>query len=193
MSRKEYCFGFGILVGILVLLGGYTLLWASSGGSGGFSREVFWQMVSFVFLIVLLTYVLKKPLRSFLLKRREEIQNSLEQAAQKEEKSTVHFAEWEMKMNDLSKEITDLHRKISQGGEVERQKIVARAMDESERIKKQTQLIAEQEIKKARIALKKEVVDLSLDLAEKILRKTTQPQDQERLVKDYIGKVRELR
>jgi F-type H+-transporting ATPase subunit b len=193
MSRPEHRFGFGTLAGLSFFFGTHKIIWAASAGSGGFPREVFWQIVSFTLLVMLLGYVLKKPLRSFLMKRREEIKSSLEQAAQKEEKAGIDFGEWEAKMQALTKEIGELHERISQEGETERQRMTARAMDESERIKKQAQLVGQQEIKKARATLRKEVVGLSIELAETILRETTQLQDQERLVKDYIEKVRELR
>ena len=167
-------------------------LWAS-GGESRISGEVFWQVVSFVLLVILLGYVLKKPVRFFLMKRREDVKNSLEQSAKKEEESRKNSENWEKKLNSLSQEIADLHNKIYQEGEAERQRIIEKALEEGDRIRKQAQVIAEQEVKKARSALRKEMVDLSVEMAERLLKESTQPQDQERLVREYIGKMRELR
>jgi F-type H+-transporting ATPase subunit b len=167
-------------------------LWAAEG-KGGFSGEVFWQIISFIFLAIFLGYVLKKPLRSFLVKRREEIKNSLDQASKKENEAQRLLAEWEEKLNSLSREIADLHQSISREGEEERQRIVERALAEGERIGKQAQIIAEQEVKKARALLKKEMVDLSLEMAEKLLKGKIQSRDQERLVREYLGKMKEIR
>jgi F-type H+-transporting ATPase subunit b len=167
-------------------------LWASEGGSR-ISGEVFWQVVSFVLLVILLAYVMKKPVRFFLIKRREDIKNSLEQSAKKEEESRKNSEDWEKKIISLSQEIADLHKKISEEGEAERQRIIEKAVEEGDRIRKQAQVIAEQEVKKARSALRKEMVDLSVELAERLLKECTQPQDQERLVREYLGKMRELR
>jgi F-type H+-transporting ATPase subunit b len=191
MSRISLHFRFAVL-GIFSQALSVNDLWASGGGSG-ISGEVFWQIVSFVLLVILLAYVLKKPVRVFLMKRQEDIKNSLEQSAKKEEESRNHLENWEMKLNSLSQEIANLHKKISQEGEVERQRIIERALEEGERIRKQAQVVAEQEVKKARSALRREMVDLSVELAEKLLKEATQPQDQERLVREYIGKMRELR
>ncbi len=143
--------------------------------------------------VILLAYVLKKPVRVFLMKRQEDIKNYLDQSAKKEEESRKNSESWERKLNSLSQEIAELHQKISQEGEVERQRIIEKALEEGDRIRKQAQLVAEQEVKKARSALRKEMVDLSVELAEKLLKESTQPQDQERLVREYIGKMRELR
>ncbi len=167
-------------------------LWASSSGNG-IPGEVFWQLISFILLVLLLVYALKKPIRTLLIKRREEVKTSLEQAAQKEGVGKQNFQEWEAKINSLSQQIQELHQSISREGQTERHKIVERAKEEGERIQKQAQIVADQEIKRARFALKKEMADLAVELAEKLLKETAQATDQERLVKEYIGKMRELR
>jgi F-type H+-transporting ATPase subunit b len=57
------------------------------------------------------------------------------------------------------------------------------------KIKKQAKLAAEQEVKKAKIELQKEVASLAVKMAEEILTKEIKPEDQKRLVKDYIEKL----
>jgi F-type H+-transporting ATPase subunit b len=191
MSRISLRLSF-IVFGLFLQVLPVNNLWASEGG-GRISGEVFWQVVSFVLLVILLAYVMKKPVRLFLIKRREDIKNSLEQSAKKEEESRKNSEDWEKKIISLSQEIADLHKKISEEGEAERQRIIEKAVEEGDRIRKQAQVIAEQEVKKARSALRKEMVDLSVELAERLLKECTQPQDQERLVREYLGKMRELR
>ncbi len=167
-------------------------LWAAGGG-GGFSGEVVWQIIAFLLLGFFLAKMLKKPLGVFLAKRRDEIRGSLDQASKKESEAQKVFGEWEKKLEAMSQEIRDLHETIRGEGEEERQKIVERTQEEGERVRKQAQIIAEHEVKKARMALKKEMVDLSLEMAEKLLKEKIRPQDQERLVHEYIGRMREIR
>lgn len=167
-------------------------LWAA-GGAGGFSMEVVWQIIAFGLLAFFLVKILKKPMGAFLVKRRDEIRGSLDQASKKANEAQKIFGEWEKKLEALSQEVRDLHETIRKEGEEERRKIIERAHEEGERVRKQAQIIAEHEVKKARVALKKEMVDLSLEMAEKLLKEKIQPQDQERLVREYIGKMRELR
>jgi len=181
------------ILGILLLPFSAKDLWAAVGGGGGITGEVFWQLISFVLILILLINLLKKPVRAFLTKRQEGIKSTLEQASKKEEESGIYFEEWEKKLNLLTQEVTELQQKINREGEAERKRIIERAKDEGDRIIKQAQLVAEQEVKKGRAVLKKEMVDLSVELAENLLKEAAQPRDQERLVKDYIEKVRELR
>jgi F-type H+-transporting ATPase subunit b len=167
-------------------------LWAAGGG-GGFSGEVIWQIFAFLLLGFFLAKMLKKPLGAFLAKRREEIRSSLDQASKKESEAQKLLGDWEKKLEALSQEVRDLQETIRREGEEERKRIIERAEEEGERVRKQAQIIAEHEVKKARMALKKEMVDLSLELTEKLLKEKIQPQDQERLVHEYIGKMREVR
>jgi len=183
-----------ILVLALAALAGAADLWAAGGGEkGGFSSEVIWQIISFVLLIVLLSRFVKKPLAAFLSGRQAEVQNAIEQSARKKEEAEALLSEWQRKVDSLGREIQDLHERIRAEGEAEQKKIVSRAQEEGERIRQQAGVIAEQELTKVRAALKKEMVDLSVELAEKLLKEAIQPQDQERLIQEYIGKVRELR
>ena len=178
--------------GILAQALGVKNLWAAGSG-GGISGEVFWQIISFILLAILLIRFLKKPVLSFLGQRQEQIKNSLERAARKETESQTQLEVWEKKLSVLSQEIADLHQRISREGEMERKRIIEHALEEGDRIRKQALIVAEQEVKKARAALKKEMVDLSLELAEKLLQEATHSKDQERLVKEFIGKMGEIR
>jgi F-type H+-transporting ATPase subunit b len=179
-----------VLSGILLLAFSADDLWANTGGIGG---EIFWQIISFVLLLLLLAYALKNPVQTFLRKRQGEIKNSLDESARKEKEAQIDFENWQEKLNSLRQEIDDLHRKISLEGEVERKRITERAAEEGDRIRKQAQMVAEREIRKAQATLRMEMVDLSIKLAERILQELTQSQDQERLVREYIGKMREFR
>ena len=188
MKKITLCFW----LGILALFSSARTLWASEGG-GGFSFNVIWQAIAFILLVVFLVKVLKKPLSALLAKRKEEIRNSLDLATKKEGEAKRILADWEKKLEQMAQEIAELQQTIKREGEAERQRIIDRAKEEGERIQKQTQVIAEQEVKKARASLKKEMVDLSVELAENLLKEAIQPKDQERLVKEYIGKMKEIR
>ena len=181
-----------ILVFSLTMLAGTADLWASGGEKGEFSSAVIWQIIAFVLLIVILSRFAKKPLASFLSRRQAEVQSAIEQSARKKEEAEVLLSEWQRKVNSLNQEVEELHQRIRAEGEAEQKKIVSRAKEEGERIRQQAGVITEQEVPKARAALKKEMVDLSVALAEKLLKEAIKPQDQERLIREYIGKVREL-
>ncbi len=154
--------------------------------SSGFPMEVIWQSIGFIILLIILIKFLKKPISSALKKRREEIKQSFDQLMQRKEEMEANIAEWEKKINSLSQEIAKLHQQITAEGEAERERIIAHAQQEGEHIKKQAHIVAEQELIKAIMALKKETVDLATAMAQDLLKNVLQPSDQERLVKEFI-------
>ena len=181
-----------VLVFSLPVMAGTADLWASGGEKGGFSSAVIWQIIAFVLLIILLSRFIKKPLASFLSHRQEEVKSAMEQSARKKEEAEALLSEWQRKVDSLNQEVRELHQRIRDDGEAEQKKIVSRAREEGERIRQQAGVIAEQELAKAKAGLKREMVDLSVELAEKLLKGAIKSQDQERLIQEYIGKVREL-
>ena len=181
-----------VLVFSLPVMAGTADLWASGGEKGEFSSAVIWQIIAFVLLIILLSRFIKKPLASFLSHRQEEVKSAMEQSARKKEEAEALLSEWQRKVDSLNQEVRELHQRIRDDGEAEQKKIVSRAREEGERIRQQAGVIAEQELAKAKAGLKREMVDLSVELAEKLLKEAIKPQDQERLIQEYIGKVREL-
>lgn len=154
--------------------------------SSEFPTEVIWQSLGFIILLILLVKFLKKPISASLRKRREDIKLSFDQLLHKKEEMETHIAAWERKINSLSQEIAEFHHKITAEAEAERQRIIAHAQQEGEHIKKQAQIVAEQELIKAIMSLKKETVDLATIMAQDLIKKVFQPSDQERLVKDFI-------
>jgi F-type H+-transporting ATPase subunit b len=61
----------------------------------------------------------------------------------------------------------------------------------AERIKSQAQFTIEQETAQAKNELRREVAELSAQVAEDLLKQNIKPEDQARLVSDYLAKVQE--
>ncbi len=152
----------------------------------GLPREVIWQAIGFIILLILLIKFFKEPVSASLKKRREELKISIDELRHRKREVEAQLAEWERKISFLDQEIAELHQKIITEGEIERQRIIAHAQEEGEHIKRQAQIVAEQELIKALLVLKKETVDLATSMAQDLLKKVFQPSDQERLVKEFI-------
>lgn len=174
---------------IIIIVSGTGWAGNSPSQSPGFSGEVFWQSISFFLFIILLVKFLKKPVKASLEKRREEIKASFDQLIQREKEAEAEIEAWERKLNSLNQEIALMHQRIIAEGEAEGKRIITHALEEGENIKKQAQIVAEQEYKKALKALKKETVDLAITMAQDLLKKVIQEKDQERLIKEFIGQM----
>ncbi|MDP2993281.1 MAG: ATP synthase F0 subunit B, partial [Deltaproteobacteria bacterium] len=74
-------------------------------------------------------------------------------------------------------------------GEAEKKRIIEDAEKAAESIRKQAQFAVEQEMKRAKRALSAEAAELSVKLAEDIIKKNLNESDHRKLINEYIAKV----
>ena len=78
---------------------------------------------------------------------------------------------------------------IKAQGVTEKQKIIEDAERTAKKMKEDAQARIEQEMKKATDQLKAQAVDLSVQMAEEILKRSITKDDHKAMVKEYIDKV----
>lgn len=166
---------------------------AAAGQPGGIPwADILKQTVNFAILAGALVYFLRKPLSSFLKERSELLRRSIDDAARAREEAAAKLSAIETRVAKLSDEIASMNRKMDAEAEDEAHRLHEAAQAEIERIKVQTRVAADQEVKKARLELRREAAALATGAAEEIVRKAMTPDDQERLVRENIEKIREV-
>lgn len=139
----------------------------------------------FLFLIVLYKFALPR-IKNFFFERSQKIRQDLKEAEGAKALAEKRLKEYEQKLASLEKEVDEIRRLMQKEGQAERERIIKEAEREAELIKNQARIIAEQEIKRAKQELKKEVIKLSLGRAGKLIKETINEKDQARLITDYI-------
>lgn len=166
---------------------------AEAGGRAGIPWwEIFKQAVNFGILVGVLVYFLRKPVGAFLKERTELLKKSIDEAARARESAAEKLAAIEDRMARLGDEIAQMTRKMEAEADEETRRMREAARAEIDRLHAQVQFAADQEVKKARLELRKEAADLSSRAAEEIVSKTITPEDQERMVRENIDKIREI-
>jgi F-type H+-transporting ATPase subunit b len=167
---------------------------AASEGAAGHAGipwgDILKQAVNFAILVGALVFFLKKPISSFLSDRSEQLRKSIEDAARAREEASAKLAAVEGRMARLGDEIAEMNRKMDAEAGDEARRIREAAQAEIERVRTQAQFAADQEVKKARMELRKEAADLATRAAEEIVKKAITPEDQERLARENIEKIR---
>ena len=174
-----------------------SALAAASEEAAGHAAGIPWtdllkQAVNFAILVGALVYFLKKPISSFLKERSEQLRASIEGAARAREEAAAKLSDIERRMARLPDEIAGLNRKMEAESEEEARRIREAAQVEIERVRAQAQVAAEQEVKKARQELRKEAAGLAIGAAEEIVKKAITAEDQERLARESVEKIREI-
>jgi len=170
-----------------------SALMASGGGEHGGEGPDWvnfgWRVFNFLTLAGLLWYLLASKVKAFFGGRREEIKTALEEARLAKEEAQRKFEEYSSKLDKATGEIEGLYEMIKSQGLAEKEKILEDAKKAAEKMKEDTQARIEQEFKKASSQLRMEAVQLSVQMAEDILKRNVTVEDHENMVKDYLDKV----
>ena len=177
----------------LVLLVVVNSVYASGGSEGGHEKsqwfEFAWKTLDFVLLVGFLYWLLAEKIKIFFVGRRQEIKDSMENAAKEKTEAEKKYREYSEKIDKASHEIDGIIDMIKAQGVAEKQKIIEDAGKVAQKMKEDAQARIEQEFNKASYQLRSEAVQLSVQMAEEILKKNITAQDHEVMVREYMDKV----
>jgi len=188
---KRHIIWLVIFIVITVLLP-ETLL-AEGGGEehgGNPLVDLGWRVLNFIIFAAILYFAASKPVRNFLNGRIEGIKKQLEDAENAKAEAEKRATDCMRKLESLEEEIKDICDTLQKEGEVERERIIEAAHIAAEKIKAQAEFSAEQELKKAIMAIKEEAAEAALEIAGKMLVKEIKKEDQKKLVSEYIESIR---
>ncbi|WP_457756285.1 F0F1 ATP synthase subunit B [Thermodesulfatator indicus] len=172
-----------------------------TGGHGAVSHEVkphvtsrqlkdlLWWTVNFIALVIILVKFGREPIVNMFRSRRERIEGEYKELTDKRAEAERKYKEYEAKLATLEEEARKIMEAFIEQGEKEKERIIKEAYETAERIKQQAEFYVQQELEKAREELRKEVAELSVKMAEQIIREKITPEDQKRLVKEFIERV----
>lgn len=178
-----------LIAGFLTALPVLTMA-AEHGEEGGGHGLGLWKVINFIILVIGIYLVWTKIINVALDKRSAGIKKTLDDAARlkaEAEKSALLYRE---KLNALDSQLASITEELRLEGEAEKKRLISEAEKAAERLKDQAKTTAEQEIKKARLEIRGEVAELAVKMAREILEKELNPEDQQRLIKDYVSNLR---
>ncbi len=159
--------------------------------SSGFA-DFLGKTVNFIILFGGLTYLLYKPIRTFLEKRGQDIKLSLREAEDSKKEAERKLKEIESQLAGLEKEIEKIMKEAENEGRKERDMTLHLAQQETERIKH----FAKQEIDAIISAgirgLREYTAVLATALAEERIKKKMTPEFQSLMIDRSIEKLSEL-
>ncbi len=166
---------------------------AAGGGhhadSGALLKDFIFRVLNFAVVVGILVYFVTKPIKRGLASRRESLEKALEEAEKARREAEAKHAEYEAKLKDASEEIAEIEEEIRREGELERERILANAREMAEKMAKDSERAAAQEVSKATRELREEAASLAISLAREMLKKNFTDADQKRLVDEYMQKM----
>lgn len=152
-------------------------------------KELFWRFVNFAALMIILVKFGAKPIASALGDRQKKIKNTVEDLESRRDEAEKTYRDFETKLAGMEKEIDTIVEKAIAQAEIEKAKIIEKAEQSADDIKRQAEMAVNNEIMEARRTLQNDIAKQATAMAEELIRKNLTPDDQVKIIEDYLDKV----
>lgn len=186
---KKYCLLAAILLFLLVVA---DSAFAAAAGVEAGLKTAAWQAVNLAILFAVFYKFAKRPVREYLERRQRAIAASIMEANRAKEEAEALFRNYEERLARISQETEEIYRKLSAEGVTEKDRIIGEAREGMERIRIEARFLGEQEVRKAAASLRQEAADLAVKLAQERIVANFNDLDQQRLVLDFLERVRQI-
>lgn len=154
-----------------------------------------WQILISLCNLLILYLILKKFLfervKKAMAQRQEDLDKQYQQAARAEEDALANQKKWEQTMSGAKQQADEMLRSAAARAERRSDQIVADARQRADGIVRQAESEAQLERRKAADEMKHELVDLSTQLAEKMLQREIRPQDHRDIIQAFVDQIGE--
>ncbi len=166
---------------------------AAAHGGGSLSNEklmdLFWRVVNFAVLIFILVKFGAKPIGSALSGRQKNIRNELEDLERRRDEAEKQYRAFEAKLSTVEKDIDTIVQKALAQAEIEKARIIEKAEQAADDLKRSAELAIQNEIVEARRMLKNDIADQAAIMAEELIVNNLKPKDQVKIIENYLEKV----
>lgn len=154
-----------------------------------------WQILISLANLVLLFFIIKfflyKPVKNVLAKRRAELEKQYEEASQAQKTADENKKEWSDKLASASAQADAIMQNATENAKIRGDKIIADAEERAEGIIRRAESEAELELKKASDDIKRQIVEVSGALTEKMLEREINEDDHRALIDAFIEEMGE--
>jgi F-type H+-transporting ATPase subunit b len=140
-------------------------------------------------IVIILTYLLYKPVKKVLKDRTEHISRQLTQAADDKETAKNLRLQYEAKIKDIDKECNAILENARKQAHENAHRIISEARDEVDTLKKRAQLDIEREQARAKEELKSHIIELSTLMSSKFISRAMNEQESDRLFDEAVEQI----
>jgi ATP synthase F0 subunit b len=148
-----------------------------------------WRFFNLILFVVVLVFLLRRPIGASLTARRDTIRRELMRAQEERRAALAKLEEVEARLARLDAEVETVRAQAKREAEAERESITRATAEETRRLREQAQREIESAGKVARQDLRRYAAEQSVRLAEDLIRRDIGAEDDTRLMNDYIGEL----
>jgi F-type H+-transporting ATPase subunit b len=145
-----------------------------------------WKIFNLLLFVGLLVYLLRRPISESLRARREGIRRDLLRAREERDIALAKLEEVNARLARLDEEVAAVRAQAQKEAAEERQRIDRSTEEDARKLGEQAQREIESAAKAARQELRRFAAEQSVRLAEEMIRRDMRPEDDARLVNEYV-------
>ena len=162
-----------------ILAGSFNLLSVHPG-------LVFWTVVTFLTVLLVLWLFAWKPMIQALDSRNDKVENDLKESQRLREEAEKLLKEYEEKIKSSHKETVQLMEQSKKDAEAAREKILKKAEEESRELRERVEREIEQTKESAIQEIKSSIVNTTIAILSKILKKNVTDDSHKELILDEL-------
>ena len=147
------------------------------------------QLLNFGVLLAILIKFGGGAINKALAGRHQQLKAELAAASAARAQAEARLGQQEGRLAGLEREIAAMRAGTKQEAEVEKARLIAAAEDRAKRIREETSFVIDQQIKEAQMLVRRDVAENALRIAEEILRRAIDANDQRRLLDGFVKDV----
>jgi F-type H+-transporting ATPase subunit b len=152
-------------------------------------KDLGFRVMNFIVLLIILVKFGAKPIAESLGSRRQQIRDELEDLEAKKAKAEQDYKEFSAKLESVEKDVDRIVEKAVAQAEIEKARILEAAEQSAADIKRSAESAIANEITAAKRDLKVSVTEQAAVMAEEIIVKNLNADDQVKIIEDYLEKV----
>ncbi|MFQ6069000.1 MAG: hypothetical protein ACE5LC_00585 [Candidatus Aminicenantales bacterium] len=177
------------LLSILLLIPFFLFMVAEDKHSSSDAMQLIGKTINFLILFGGLSYLLYKPVRSYLEKRTAELERQQQEAEDERKEAEKMLEELKKRLETIGQEVEKIKKEAEVEAEEERKKIMNQAKKEAERIKTLAQSQVETYLASGIRELKLYTAQIAVEMAQRRIKMRITPQAHSRLIDECIEKL----
>ena len=147
------------------------------------------QLISFLILVIGMIFLVYKPVKKYLTKRREILDNEVKETEENKNKALNNVLTSEKEIASSKQKAKTIINNAEISASKKRDEIIENAKIEAKDIIKDANIAADKIKEDAKLELKNQIVDTALKASKKVLEREVSEKDNEKIIDDFISQL----
>jgi len=156
------------------------------------TSTVFWTIIVFIILVVVLWRFVLKPVNRMIVKRQDEIQESINSAEKQKNEALKYLEEQKQQLEDTKAESQRIIEESKTAAMKTSQEIERKADEKSRALMESTMQELKLERERSVVAVKDQIVDIAVKLSEKVIKKSLSGKEHKKIIGESLGELEKM-